>query len=144
MFSNEISTVQKIVLSSSRGQGNFRGLEASWPRPRPRTSKCVLEAKDVFEDSTSDFWHPHLRGTRLWHSQILSNFIFIYLPVLKNFFSPGWVVRFWILAALFEGDPFILVPPNLVKFHLIFILSILKISSIQRKWLNFEFWHPCL
>ena len=31
----------KIVLSSSRGQGNFRGFEAS--RPRPRTSKCVLE-----------------------------------------------------------------------------------------------------
>ena len=46
----------KIVLFSSRGQGNFRGLEAS--RPRPRTSKCVLEdvleAKDVLEDSTSD------------------------------------------------------------------------------------------
>ena len=39
------STVQKIVLSWSRGQGNFRRLEAS--RPRPRTSKCVLE------DSTS-------------------------------------------------------------------------------------------
>ena len=38
-FSNEISTAQKIVLSSSRGQGNFRGLEAS----RPRTSKFVLE-----------------------------------------------------------------------------------------------------
>ena len=33
------------MLSSSRGQANFRGLEAS--RPRPRTSKCVLE------DSTS-------------------------------------------------------------------------------------------
>ena len=30
---------------------NFRGLEAS--RPLPRTSKCVLEAKDVFEGSTS-------------------------------------------------------------------------------------------
>ena len=29
------------MLSSSREQGNFRGLEAS----RPRTSKCVLEAK---------------------------------------------------------------------------------------------------
>ena len=29
--------------------GNFRGLEAS----RPRTSKCVLEAKNVVEDSTS-------------------------------------------------------------------------------------------
>ena len=53
-------TIQKIVMSSSRGQVNFRGLEASrprprtWPsRPRPRTSKCVLEAKDVLEDSTS-------------------------------------------------------------------------------------------
>ena len=40
-FSNNISMIQKIVLSSSRGHGNFRGLEAS--RPRPRTSKCVLE-----------------------------------------------------------------------------------------------------
>ena len=39
----------KIVLSSSRGQANFRGLEAS--RPRPRTLKCVLE------DSTSDYWY---------------------------------------------------------------------------------------
>ena len=47
----------KIVLSSSRGQGIFRGLEASRPRPRPKTSKCILEyvveAKDVLEDSTS-------------------------------------------------------------------------------------------
>ena len=55
---HKISTFQKIVLSSSRGQANFRGLEASRPRPRteplrprPRTSKCVLE--DVLEDSTS-------------------------------------------------------------------------------------------
>ena len=45
---HKILTFQKIVLSSSRGQANFRGLEASRPRPRPRTSKCVLE------DSTSD------------------------------------------------------------------------------------------
>ena len=43
---HKILTIQKMVLSSSRGQANFRGLEAS--RPRPRTSKCVLE------DSTSD------------------------------------------------------------------------------------------
>ena len=42
---HKILTIQKIVLSSSRGQANFRGLQAS--RPRPRTSKCVLE------DSTS-------------------------------------------------------------------------------------------
>ena len=48
-LSNKILTVQKIVLSSSRGQGNFRGLEAS----RPRTSKSVPEAKDVLENSTS-------------------------------------------------------------------------------------------
>ena len=41
---DKILTIQKILLSSSRGQANFRGLEAS----RPRTSKCVLE------DSTSD------------------------------------------------------------------------------------------
>ena len=53
---HKILTFQKIVLSSSRGQANFRGLEAS--RPRPRTSKSVLEdvleAKDVLEDSTSE------------------------------------------------------------------------------------------
>ena len=68
---HKILTFQKIVLSSSRGQANFRGLEASrprprprtWPsrpRPRPRTSKSVLEdvleAKDVLEDSTSDYY----------------------------------------------------------------------------------------
>ena len=46
----KILTIQKIVLSPSRGQGNFRGLETS--RPRPRTSKCVLEEDDL-EDSTS-------------------------------------------------------------------------------------------
>ena len=31
---HKISTFQKIVLSSSRGQANFRGLQASRPRPR--------------------------------------------------------------------------------------------------------------
>ena len=34
---HKILTFQKIVLSSSRGQASFRGLEASRPRPRPRT-----------------------------------------------------------------------------------------------------------
>ena len=43
---SKILTIQKIVLSSSRGQGNYRGRETSRPRPRPSTSKCVLEAKD--------------------------------------------------------------------------------------------------
>ena len=50
---HKILTIQKILLSSSRGQANFRGLEAS----RPRISKCVLddvlEANNVIEDSTS-------------------------------------------------------------------------------------------
>ena len=55
---HKILTIQKIVLSSSRGQANFRGLEAS--RPRPRTSKCVLEAKDVLEDSISDGHEPFI------------------------------------------------------------------------------------
>ena len=31
---DRILTIQKILLSSSRGQANFRGLEASRPRPR--------------------------------------------------------------------------------------------------------------
>ena len=43
-FANKILTIQKIELSSNRGKGNFRGLEASRPRRntlplRPRTSK---------------------------------------------------------------------------------------------------------
>ena len=54
-LSNKILMVQKIVLFSSREQGNFRGLETS--RPTPKTSTCVLEnvleAKDVLEDSTT-------------------------------------------------------------------------------------------
>ena len=51
---HKILTIQKLLLSSSRGQAKFRGLEASrprprtWPsRPRSRTSKCVLETRRV-------------------------------------------------------------------------------------------------
>ena len=57
----KILAIRKIVLFSSRGQRNFRGLEAS----RPRTSKCVLETKDILKDSTSgsnsctDKFHSH-------------------------------------------------------------------------------------
>ena len=56
-FPTKTSTVQKIVLSSSREQGNFRGLKGSRPRPKPRTSKCVLEVKYVLEDFTSVDWY---------------------------------------------------------------------------------------
>ena len=70
---HKILTYQKVVLSSSRGQANFRGLEASRPRPRPRTSKSVLEdvleAKDVLEDSTSGF----LLSSANQHSNPLHN-----------------------------------------------------------------------
>ena len=48
---HKIITIQKIMLSSSRRQTNFRGVEAS----RPRTSKCVLEGKDVLVNSTSGY-----------------------------------------------------------------------------------------
>ena len=66
--------VQKIVLSSNREQGNFRGLEAlklkprTWPsrpRPKPRTSKCVLEAKEVLEDSTFVVYRLFIYCSRL-------------------------------------------------------------------------------
>ena len=56
---HKILTIQKILLSSSRGHVNFRGLEAS--RPRPRTSKSVLEAKYVLEGSTSDYGIKNLK-----------------------------------------------------------------------------------
>ena len=64
----KISTVRKLVLSSSQGQGNFRELEASTSKPRtwpsrPRISKCALEIKDVFEDFTSGSQY-HTRLTR--------------------------------------------------------------------------------
>ena len=55
---HKLLTIQKIVLSSSQGQAAFRGLEAS--RPRPRTSKSVLE------DSTSDDWQRWSPRGRPW------------------------------------------------------------------------------
>ena len=58
---HKILTIQKILLFSSRGQANFRRLEAS--RPRPRTSKCVLE--DVLEDSTSASCRVFLQITKM-------------------------------------------------------------------------------
>ena len=74
---HKILTFQKIVLSSSRGQANFRGLEAS--RPRPRTSKCVLEdvleAKDVLEDSTSDVYVFELPVLCLTHNKFCKSLL---------------------------------------------------------------------
>ena len=77
---HKILTFQKIVLSSSRGQANFRGLEASRPRPRPRTSKSVLE------DSTSglQIYQNFLRKNRAKHFRLECPFKFI-LMSFTNF-----------------------------------------------------------
>ena len=66
-FSNEISTVQKIVLSSSRWQRNFRGLEAS----RPRTSGFEAKDKD-FKMCPRGQGRP--RGLHLWWLSLLGGF----------------------------------------------------------------------
>ena len=79
-FSNKIFTAQKIVLSSSRGQGNFRGLEAS----RSRTSKCVLEdsnfvTKYIFSDYRQNYSVSFVQKSKhaiqckpnLWHNRKL-------------------------------------------------------------------------
>ena len=45
------------------------------------------------------------------------------------------------MAALFEGDPLILLSPNFVKFHLSLIFTYLKIFiGIALKIKKFEFW----
>ena len=86
-FSSAPQNIQKLVLSSSRGQASFRGLEAS--RPRPRTSKCVLE------DSTSEryiYCHSILIYTvGSLQAKCIVKMSRIFLPLLhhKDFF--GWV-----------------------------------------------------
>ena len=64
-LSNKVSTVQKIVLSSSRGQGNFRVLKAS----RPRTSKCLLEDSTSGQRYTND---PFVKTVSTCKAQIRS------------------------------------------------------------------------
>ena len=92
----KILTIQEIVLSSSRGQSNFLGLEASrprtWPlRPRPRTSKCVLEdvleAKEVFEDFTSDPNHPPCNYSSMILKNICKNWRRNILPISTLYFD---------------------------------------------------------
>ena len=47
VFYNKISTVKKIVLFSSRGQGNFREPKASRPRPRTGGFEAKAKAKEL-------------------------------------------------------------------------------------------------
>ena len=60
---HKILTIQKIVLSSSRGQANFRGQGQGLDlrgqgqgQGLQNLFEDVLEAKDVLEDSTSDIY----------------------------------------------------------------------------------------
>ena len=53
---HKILTIQEIVLSSSREQANFRGLEAK------DFKMCVFEAKDFLEDSTSGNYCTPFKG----------------------------------------------------------------------------------
>ena len=52
MILGHFQHVKKNNAVLGRGQGIFEDLQAL----RPRTSKCVFEAKDVLEDSTSDYY----------------------------------------------------------------------------------------
>ena len=87
VFSNTISTVQKIVLSSSRGQGNFRGLEAS----RPRTSKCVLE------DSTSAVYSKSKKLKTFWGKYYYYKIIFLNMVSVSNAICKRSNVNFYYL-----------------------------------------------
>ena len=82
---HKILTIQKIVLSSSRGQANFRGLEAS--RPRPRTSKSVLE------DSTSAKDQGHRRKCSQKKKVFKKIFQAISKKVFKIFFQAKKVFK---------------------------------------------------
>ena len=98
----KISTIQKIVLFSSRGQANFRGLETSKPRPRiwpsrPRTSKCVLEAKNALKNSISGHDHKLKNDVSFRLGHCLSH-------LWRNFFLTLSAVLFLILRLFFETE----------------------------------------
>ena len=72
-----------------------------------------------------EFWRPCLRGIpSFWYSQIFSNFIlFSYLPILKISCALHERLKSLNLAAPFEGDTSISVPPKFVKLYLFFIFE---------------------
>ena len=82
----KILTIQKILLSSSRGLGNFRGLVAS----RPRTSKCVLEAMDVLEYSTFGLTHAILNVWLFCAVPSLNRKYSLYYSLLHNSSIATW------------------------------------------------------
>ena len=105
---HKILTIQKIVLSSSRGQDNFRGLEASRPRPRldlrgqgqglqnlssrtssrPRTSS---RTPPLITDmrQCSVFWSTN---TAYYHSSKTLKTKIQLEHVLKHYVTPNYIV----------------------------------------------------
>ena len=118
-FSDKISTVQKkccpraedrAIFEDLRLRGQGQGLEAS--RPRPRTSKCVLEdvleAKDVLEDSTSAIkrvlnLNCEQRGLswRGWANQFFQWLSYLSTLVLLNGSQKVWNLIPIVLKCLF-------------------------------------------
>ena len=99
----------------------------------------------AYTSKNCEFWHPHLRGKPF---VVLQNFVKFYVFIYvcsENFISPGWVVQFWILASLFEGDPFILASPIFFKFFHFFVFAYPK-NFMCLAWVvkKLEFWRPCL
>ena len=89
-----------------------------------------------------EFCHPHLRGTPIVYSQILSNFIFSYLPILKISSVPGEWFSFEFWRPCLREIPSFWYPQILSNFIFSLFWPILKISLVQ--WLNFELGHSCL
>ena len=116
-FSNEISTVQKIVLSSSRGQANFRGLEAS--RPRPRTWGFEAKAKD-FKMCPRGQGRP--RGLHLWLLACIS--------VLRNVWPTTGI---FVLCILLRGSKCLWITLEWFSFNIIAVWRMFFCMAV-RSW----------
>ena len=93
-----------------------------------------------------EFWRPCLRGIpSFWYPQTLSTFILSAFCLSWKFHQSSEVVKFWVLASLFEEEFFLLVRPNFVKFDLFFI-SAYPENFMCLAWVvkKLKFWRPRL
>ena len=81
----------------------------------------------AYTGNKCEFWHPHSRGTPLWYSQILSNFSFSYLPILKILSVQGEWFSFEFCRPCLRGIPSFWYTQILLKFIFSLFLPILKI-----------------
>ena len=84
----------------------------------------------AYTSKKSEFWRPHLRETLLWYSQILSNFIFSYLSILKISSVQGEWFSFEFWRPCLRGIPSFWYYQILSNFIFVSFLPILKISSV--------------